>query len=92
MNPAPPNDNWHYVYLLRSKKTRGIYIGCTGDLEKRLNEHVEGKVYSTKKILPVDLVYYEAFNSKELAYKREKRLKYYGSGLTELKTRIGGAG
>ena len=52
MNPALPKKDWHYVYLLKSNKASYIYIGCTSDLKKRLNEHEEGKVYSTKKILP----------------------------------------
>ena len=89
MSPALPNKNWYYVYLLRSSKSQWIYIGCTNDLENRLKEHNEGKVYSTKRMLPVELIYYEAFKSKDLAYKREKNLKYYGSGLTGLKLRLG---
>ena len=91
MNPALPND-WYYVYVLESKKTKGIYIGCTNNAQKRLSEHNEGKVFTTKKIMPVDLIYYEAFNSKENAFKREKSLKNYGSGLAKLKARIGRAG
>ena len=47
MNPAP--HSWYYVYLLRSKKDRKIYIGCTSDLQKRLKEHKEGQNYSTRK-------------------------------------------
>ena len=90
MNPALPN--WHYVYLLDSKKTNQIYIGCTNNLENRLREHQEGKVFTTKKMLPVDLIYYEAFNSQQLAYKREQSLKKYGSGLSKLKSRIGRTG
>mgnify|MGYP001598019498 FL=1 len=54
MNPALPDKKWHYVYLLKGNKTPYIYIGCTNDLEKRLKEHSEGKVYSTKKMLPVE--------------------------------------
>lgn len=88
MNPAFPK-NWHYVYLLKSNTTSWIYIGCTNDLEKRLKEHTDGQVYSTKKMLPVELIYYEAYKSKDCAYKREKNLKAYGSGLAKLKSRLG---
>ena len=42
---------WHYVYLLKSQKTSWIYIGCTSNLEKRLRDHGEGRVYSTRKML-----------------------------------------
>lgn len=73
MNPAPPKA-WFYLYLL---------IG------KRLREHNNGKVYSTKRMLPVELLYYEAHRSKEYVYKREKRLKKYGGSLTKLLSRIG---
>ena len=90
MNPAHPD--LHYVYVLGNKQTNRIYIGCTSDLEKRFSEHVQGKVVSTKRYLPLDLIYYEAFNSKDHAYLREKNLKSYGSGWTQLKTRIGWAG
>lgn len=91
MNPALLNDNgrWYYVYLLRSNKNKWIYIGCTNDLNRRLEDHKEGRVYTTKKMLPVELIYYEAYKSKECAYKREKSLKAFGSGLARLKFRLG---
>ncbi|MFC1645560.1 GIY-YIG nuclease family protein [Candidatus Omnitrophota bacterium] len=81
--------NWHYVYLLANHKAPCIYIGCTNNLKKRLTEHKEGKVFSTKRMLPVELIYFEAYNSKEKAYNREKSLKKFGSGLSKLKLRIG---
>ena len=87
MSPALPN-NWHYVYLLRSAKTPWIYIGCTNDLQNRLIEHKEGRVFSTKRMLPVELIYFEAYNSRGCAYQREKALKAFGSGLSHLKSRL----
>jgi len=77
------------VYLLVSKKTKWIYIGCTNNLEKRLIEHRNGNVFSTKRMLLVELIYFEAYRSKECAYRREKGLKKYGSSLGELKIRLG---
>jgi putative endonuclease len=63
---------------------------------KRLNGHNSGKNFSTKKYLPVRLIYYEAYSSKLDAIEREKRLKHYGSSLQKLKDRLekslGGAG
>lgn len=98
MNPALPKE-WYYVYLLASGKTSWIYpaparrswiyIGCTNDLKNRLKEHNEGKVFTTKKMLPIELIYFEGYKSKDHAYKREKNLKAYGSGLTKLKSRLG---
>ncbi|MEW6088961.1 MAG: GIY-YIG nuclease family protein [bacterium] len=86
MNPAP--QKYHYVYILNSTKKDFLYIGATSDLKNRLNEHREGKCYSTKKYLPVKLVYYEAFLSKSDAFDREKKLKYHGKSLKLLKNRI----
>lgn len=96
MNPAPPK--MYYVYLLRSLKTRWLYIGCTSGLFRRLEEHKSGMSYSTKKYLPISLVYYEAYSSRLDAQQREKMLKQYGSSLRKLKDRLrwslkeGGAG
>ena len=86
MNPAP--HLWYYAYLLKSKKDGKIYIGCTSDLQKRLKEHKEGQNYSTRKMLPVELIYVEAYKSKKEAFEREKKLKYHGSALRSLKLRI----
>lgn len=88
MNPAPPK--MHYVYLLKSLKDKWLYTGYTPDLRKRLIKHQSGKVYSTRKYLPVNLVYYEAYSSKTDAVKREKMLKYHGSGFQKLKNRLKG--
>lgn len=56
-DPAPP-DNMYYVYLLKSLKRNWVYIGYTSDLRKRLKEHYAGENISTKRYLPVRLIYY----------------------------------
>jgi len=38
-----------YVYVLQSKKDNLWYTGYTGDLAERLEEHIQGGVFSTKK-------------------------------------------
>jgi putative endonuclease len=76
------------VYILKSEKTKWLYIGYTSNLEKRLHEHTSGKSFSTRKYLPVCLVYCEAYTSKLDAIEREKRLKSYGSSVQRLKERI----
>jgi len=86
MNPAPPK--FYYIYMLRSPRTKWLYIGYTSDLRKRLAEHQSGKNYSTKKYLPVELIYYEAYSSKKDAVEREKTLKQYGSSVQKLKDRL----
>ena len=65
----------YYVYVLNSKKDGNFYVGCTGNLRKRLTEHTIGNVRSTRYRLPFDLVYYEASRSNADALHREKYLK-----------------
>ncbi|MAF80118.1 hypothetical protein CL629_03510 [bacterium] len=77
-----------YVYVLKSKKDGGLYIGCTNDLKKRIEGHNAGKSSYTKKYIPWQLIYYEAFISKEDAYSREHALKYNAQGLRRLKERL----
>jgi putative endonuclease len=64
-----------YVYVLKSLKDDGMYIGCTKDLRTRINGHISGSVESTKNRLPVKLIYYEACLDKSDAFRREKYLK-----------------
>ena len=67
--------SFFYVYILRSQKDGNLYTGFTNDLRRRIGEHREGRVTSTKGRLPVELVYYEACLSQADATKREKYLK-----------------
>jgi putative endonuclease len=71
----------YYVYLLKNLKNRRIYIGWTPDLKRRYNEHKE-------KDNQWQIVYYEAYLSKQDAQDRERQLKQYGSALGHLKRRI----
>ncbi len=51
------------------------YIGYTNNLKKRVSEHNEGKVKSTKNRLPLKLIYFEGCLNQLDAIKREKYLK-----------------
>lgn len=64
-----------YTYVLRSEKDSKLYLGYTSDLKKRLKEHQDGEVSSTKSRLPVFLIFYEAFLNQEDALRREKYFK-----------------
>jgi len=79
----------YYVYVLESKSVGEIYIGSTNSLERRLREHNSGAETSTKRYMPWFLLYYEAYSTEELARTREKKLKYNGNAIRELKKRIG---
>lgn len=79
----------YYVYILRSLKYKNkLYIGYTSDLKKRFAQHTSGENSTTRKFLPVKLLYYEAFESKIDARNREKQLKQHGNALGHLKRRI----
>ena len=65
----------YYTYILQSNKDKQFYTGYTNDLKKMLKLHNDGKVASTKKRLPVALVYYEACLNQQDATHREKYLK-----------------
>jgi putative endonuclease len=96
-----PDDNWCggkpsrincsnmcYVYVLKSRKDQNLYIGSTNDLNRRLNEHNAGLVFSTKTRVPFGLVYYEAYKSESDARNREKNLKIRSRAFAQLKKRI----
>ncbi len=77
----------YYVYILKLS-TKKIYIGYTNDLKRRMDEHVFGKNIYTKNKRPLELIYYEAYKSKDDSTKRECRLKEYKSSWGQLKKRI----
>jgi len=77
----------HYTYILKSKKSGKWYTGCTENLRKRLKEHNNGEVISTKGRGPFELIYYEACKDQGDAYAREKYLKS-GMGKRYLKNRM----
>ena len=77
----------YYVYLLQSLRDHKFYTGFTGDLRKRLNEHNNGLVFSTKGRRPLKLIYYEMCLNEEDARAREKYLKS-GMGKRYLKNRL----
>jgi len=78
----------YYVYILKSKKDNSLYIGCTNNLKRRFVEHAEGKSIYTRRKLPVDLIYYEAYKAKEDATMREAKLKKFKKSYAVLKKRI----
>jgi len=64
-----------YTYILRCADG-SLYTGYTTDLTRRLNRHNEGKASKyTRSRLPVEMVYSEAFHTKEEALRREAAIK-----------------
>lgn len=64
-----------YAYILKSLKDGKYYYGHTADLNFRLDAHNKGKVRSTKGRKPFVLHYYETFETKPEAAKRETFFK-----------------
>ena len=78
----------YYVYVLKSLKDEKLSVGSTNDLRRRLSEHNDGMVKSTKPRRPFELRYYEAYASEQDARGREFSLKKDGKALGQLKRRI----
>ena len=76
----------YYVYILLCSNNR-TYVGCTDNVEARVERHKKGYVLATKGRLPIKLITYVAFTDKYKAFKFEKYLKS-GSGRAFLKRRL----
>ena len=62
------------IYILLCANNE-YYVGCTSDLERRLQEHQTGRGADfTKGHLPFKLVYTEEYPTLEESYKRERQL------------------
>ena len=65
----------NYVYILRCNDD-SLYTGWTNNLDKRIKAHSNGKgAKYTRARLPVELVYFEEFETKTEALHREIELK-----------------
>lgn len=65
----------NYTYLLQCGDG-SLYCGWTNHLEERVEAHNAGKgAKYTKSRLPVKLVYYECFATKQEAMRREWEIK-----------------
>ncbi len=76
-----------YTYVIQSKKTERWYTGFTNDLRKRLSQHNNGEVLTTKGKGAFALIYYEACLNKDDAVARERYLKS-GMGKRYLRNRL----
>ena len=65
----------NYTYILKCADNT-LYTGWTNDLEKRLHAHNIGKGCKyTRSRCPVELVYFECFETKQEAQSREFTIK-----------------
>lgn len=67
----------NYVYILKCSDG-SLYTGWTNNLEKRLKVHNTGKgAKYTRSRLPLELIYYEAYEDRIFAMKREYQIKKF---------------
>ncbi|KJU71805.1 MAG: GIY-YIG nuclease family protein [Clostridium baratii] len=65
----------NYVYIIKCSDD-SLYTGWTNDLEKRFKNHQEGKgAKYTRGRGPLELVYFEEYETKVQAMKREYEIK-----------------
>ena len=70
----------YFVYIIKSIKDGGHYIGSTPDIEHRLAYHNSGRQRSTKHRVPFILIYSETYSNKSEAEMRERQIKAYKGG------------
>lgn len=64
-----------FIYILECSD-KSLYTGYTKSLEERLKLHNSGKASKyTRSRLPVDIVYFEKFQTKSEAMSRECEIK-----------------
>lgn len=64
-----------YVYILKSLKDNKIYIGKTNNIKRRLDEHNNGQVSSTKSRRPFTILETINCETEEGALHLEKEFK-----------------
>jgi len=64
-----------YAYVLKSNFKDYYYKGHCSNLDVRIQQHNAGKTKSLRPYLPVELIYFEAFDKKEPSIEAEKNFK-----------------
>ncbi len=65
----------YFTYIIKSQKNGKYYIGSSDDVNRRLLDHNWSRTPSTKTGIPWVLVYFESFDSRSEAMKREYEIK-----------------
>jgi putative endonuclease len=64
------------VYILSSKRNGTLYIGSTDDLSKRIWQHKTNEIRGFTSKYGVNLlVWYDVFETREAAFRRERQMK-----------------
>jgi len=64
-----------YVYIIKSLNKNWYYVGSTNSIERRIGEHNNKKVQSTKAYTPFELVWQKEFVDETEARSYERLLK-----------------
>ena len=64
-----------FVYAIKSQKDDRIYVGISQNVEKRLGEHNNREIKSTKAYCPWRLIYKKLIGLRIEARQEEKKLK-----------------
>lgn len=67
-----------YTYILK-KSNNTFYTGLTSDIKKRVDQHNSGQSISTRRFLPVELMYYIISPSRLEARALEVKIKNKGA-------------
>ena len=65
---------FYYVYVLKCSDNE-LYIGCTENLQERMQRHTNGYVPATKHRRPLHILAYFAMPDKYIAFNFETYLK-----------------
>lgn len=76
-----------FAYVLQSRVDGSFYKGHCEDLKKRIHQHNSGVTLSIKNKIPFEIAYFEEFDSRNKAIKREKYFKS-AAGRKFLKSKI----
>ena len=76
-----------FAYVIKSIDQDYFYKGHCENIDERLKQHNSGMTQSIKKYIPFELVYSEAFSTREEAVEREKYFKS-GAGRRFLRSRL----
>lgn len=63
------------MYIIKSSKARWYYVGSTNDVDRRLGEHNQGKVSSSKNYRPLQLSWQKEFGNEKDARSYERLIK-----------------
>jgi predicted GIY-YIG superfamily endonuclease len=74
--------NMFYLYVLKKKNSRYLYVGYTNNLRVRLKAHKYDKWKN------FSFVYCEVYTNEADARERERMLKKYGAGLGHIRRRL----